>query len=236
MMAKLAYPHLQGVYKMQYDNAYQTLESTFPKYRDLKSVKIIESSEELVSLSSSKIKFTTALDVIEPSSREKIFVRLSVLQRLEKAQNYLNEFSPNIYLEIFYGWRSPTIQREAFETIKKELATPNVTIEDIHKFIAVPDVAGHPTGGAVDVRIIDQNGIAFDMGTAPHEFTVKSYVFAPNISKEAFLNRQILRKAMIAAEFAPFDGEWWHFSYGDREWAYFWNKPYAIYDQIECPV
>jgi D-alanyl-D-alanine dipeptidase len=34
---------------------------------------------------------------------------------------------------------------------------------------------------------------------------------------------------------APFDGEWWHFSYGDREWAkYYEEEAAAIYDQTYC--
>ena len=218
---------------MRYKEAYQALETKFPKYKDLQSVKTIESDEPMVSLTASGIKFSTALDGIEPSSGENIFVRSSVLDKLKRAQNYLNEFEPNIYLEVFYGWRSPTIQRNAFEAMREQLASSNITTDDIHKFIAVPDVAGHPTGAAVDVRLVDENNIALNMGTAPHEFTVKSYVFAPNISDEVRRNRQILRAAMVSADFAPFDGEWWHFSYGDKEWAYFWEMPSAIYDQIE---
>jgi D-alanyl-D-alanine dipeptidase len=219
---------------MLHKAVYQNLENKFPKYADLKSVKTIESHEPLVSVASSGIKYSTTLDGIEPSSGEQIYIRSSVLQKLERAQKYLNECEPNIYLEVFYGWRSPTIQKNAFDAMRKQLSSSNITIDDIHKFIAVPDVAGHPTGGAVDIRLIDKQGVAFDMGTAPHEFTMKSYVFAPNISNEAYKNRQALRAAMVSADFAPFDGEWWHFSYGDKEWAYFWNMPYAIYDQIEC--
>jgi D-alanyl-D-alanine dipeptidase len=38
---------------------------------------------------------------------------------------------------------------------------------------------------------------------------------------------------MTSVGFAPFDGEWWHFSYGDREWAYFYKKKNALYGQIK---
>ncbi|MDR3125675.1 MAG: hypothetical protein LBU20_01195 [Candidatus Nomurabacteria bacterium] len=31
-------------------------------------------------------------------------------------------------------------------------------------------------------------------------------------------------KPMMSQGFAPYDGEWWHFSYGDREWAaWYWG-------------
>ena len=42
----------------------------------------------------------------------------------------------------------------------------------------------------------------------------------------------LLRKIMMQVGFAPYDAEWWHFSYGDREWAFYCKKPYALYDQI----
>jgi D-alanyl-D-alanine dipeptidase len=42
----------------------------------------------------------------------------------------------------------------------------------------------------------------------------------------------LLRSVMLQAGFAPFDGEWWHFSYGDREWAYYYKKKYALYSQV----
>ncbi|QQR69366.1 MAG: hypothetical protein IPI58_01405 [Alphaproteobacteria bacterium] len=37
---------------------------------------------------------------------------------------------------------------------------------------------------------------------------------------------------MTSVGFAPFDGEWWHFSYGDREWAKYYGRSHAIYSQI----
>lgn len=105
--------------------------------------------------------------------------------------------------------------------------------EKIHRYIAVPDVAGHPTGAAIDVTITDMQDNILDMGTAPHEFEKDSYTFSPFISQEAWINRQLLRAVMVSAHFAPFDGEWWHFSYGDREWAKYFRKAAAFYAPIE---
>lgn len=36
----------------------------------------------------------------------------------------------------------------------------------------------------------------------------------------------------MEAWFTPFDGEYWHFSYGDRERAFYYDQPHAIYDQV----
>lgn len=59
-----------------------------------------------------------------------------------------------------------------------------------------------------------------------------AFTFSPFVSREAWEARQLLRRAMMSAGFAPFDGEWWHFSYGDKEWARFYRRPGALYDQV----
>ena len=46
-------------------------------------------------------------------------------------------------------------------------------------------------------------------------------------------NRMLLRAVMMSAGFAPFVGEWWHFSYGDKEWAKYVGNEVAPYDQLD---
>ena len=58
-------------------------------------------------------------------------------------------------------------------------------------------------------------------------------VFAPGITEEQRENRLLLRRVMKEQDFAPFDGEWWHFSHGDREWAALSAAPLAKYQQID---
>lgn len=41
----------------------------------------------------------------------------------------------------------------------------------------------------------------------------------------------LLRDCMLRVGFAPFDGEYWHFSYGDREWAFLTGAPASLYNQ-----
>ncbi|MDG9793800.1 M15 family metallopeptidase, partial [Brucella anthropi] len=140
--------------------------------------------------------------------------------------------------EVVYGYRHLDIQTKKFEAEKARVLAGSPTLsgiellETIHRFIAVPEVAGHPTGGAVDVRIVDENGRALDMGTALMDFSPDTYVSSPFISREAWQNRQLLRACMVKSGFAPFEGEWWHFSYGDREWARYYCKPSALFTQI----
>jgi len=44
--------------------------------------------------------------------------------------------------------------------------------------------------------------------------------------------RLLLHDLMIEAGFAPYYGEWWHFSYGDAEWAAFYEKSKTLYSLL----
>jgi zinc D-Ala-D-Ala dipeptidase len=81
---------------------------------------------------------------------------------------------------------------------------------------------------------IYRNGEELNMGCSYLEFeSDRLHVFCDGLSEEQRNNRMLLRKVMMESGFAPFNGEWWHFSYGDKEWAAFWNKPHALFDVIE---
>ena len=73
------------------------------------------------------------------------------------------------------------------------------------------------------------------MGTSIADFSQgeKILTFYPWITPKVRQNRLLLRRLLTKQGFAPFDGEWWHFSYGDREWAKYYEKEEAIYDQIK---
>lgn len=105
-----------------------------------------------------------------------------------------------------------------------------------HRLVASPDVAGHPTGGAVDVTLrID--GQDLDMGSGVADFSAvdRIGVFSRAVATDVQQRRLLLRQVMLSAGFAPFDGEWWHFSYGDREWASYYGHPLALYHHCEKP-
>lgn len=221
---------------MQQDDYFQILEKTFLTCVDLKAVEAIDNGEAMVSLNRSGISFTVT-EGLPPSTGNAIYVRERLIERLIKAQEIVADLFDGGVLDVVYGYRSLNVQTKKYQEIRSKLQSKYINDGDlneaVHRFIAAPDVAGHPTGGAIDVRVLDSKGNEIDMGTQAHELTKDNYVFNPFISKSAWLNRQKLRQAMTAAGFAPFDGEWWHFSYGDREWAAYYNKPSAIYNQIE---
>ena len=52
------------------------------------------------------------------------------------------------------------------------------------------------------------------------------------ISAEARHYRQIMNSALMSAGFVNYPTEYWHWSYGDRYWAYHQGQSTAIYGVI----
>lgn len=198
---------------------------------------VTDNSDAMMNVSGYGLLSDLSLSAIPASTGDKLMLRSGVCERLVKAQEYLGQRKAGYKLVLVYAYRSPAIQKASFEKIKAELGYANRTDEEAltkaHWFVAVPDVAGHPTGGAVDLLIVDENNTPLDFGTPMHALERDSYVFSPFISMSAWGNRQLLRDVMMEAGFAPFDGEWWHFSYGDREWAAYYKQTEAVYGQVK---
>lgn len=220
-------------------SAYTQLEKLMVTYRDLKSCATKENNEPFVALDERVIPNSYQARLIDMKGvvGERIWVRKTVSDKLNEAQSVLKSINQKLSLYICYGYRTLEIQTMRFLKQLKEreysfFSEPVDLYEEMHRFVAVPTVAGHPTGAAIDVYITD-NQKPLDFGTSIYDYRSKDcYVFSPFISERAQENRELLRKIMMSAGFAPFDGEWWHFSYGDREWAYYYNQPAAIYTQI----
>jgi zinc D-Ala-D-Ala dipeptidase len=218
---------------------YQALENQFLTYRELQAVPVHENSDPMVGL---KGRFSGRVMILDERMREftgdDIYVRKPVAQRLDMATQILKGIWHDAELEVVYGYRHLDIQTAFFEVQKERAAKAFPGASDIelaeaaHRFTAVPEVAGHPTGGAVDLRVRRGDGSLAPMGTEYAQFDNDTYVFSPFIARECWHNRQILRYCLLQVGFAPFDGEWWHFSFGDREWAKYFFKPAALYSQI----
>lgn len=93
----------------------------------------------------------------------------------------------------------------------------------------------HQTGGAVDVTVVDENGNFLDMGTVILHLGIKSAMYYRDITPAQKQNREILGCAMRRAGFNNYPAEWWHWSYGDRMWAAYQHKKFAIYGEMESP-
>lgn len=164
-----------------------------------------------------------------------IYIRDTLAKKLAMVNAVLKKY--DYRLKVVYGYRHPDVQTRYFLRRRNELKNEFPSYDDnqldryTHNFVAVPDVAGHPAGAAVDLTVIDSNSMEIDMGSAIADYIDPSKIitFTDTITSEQTKNRILLHDLMVEQDFAPFYGEWWHFSYGDREWAAFYNKkaPYG---------
>ena len=170
-------------------------------------------------------------------------LRKSVYEKLVQASEKL----PDGYsLFVFESFRPYEVQlaRFDFKVSKLKERFPDVDEAEIKRRarLGVADPRGgapHQTGGAVDVTILDGNGIPLKMGTDWAEFNEKTPT--KNWHKIGFKknghtimkNRDLLVKTMTQVGFVNYPGEWWHYSYGDRMWACYTNAKNAIYNGVE---
>lgn len=215
--------------------------NNFVKYKDLLSIKYYneETNKEpfvLLPLEDELVigKYQERINMLDYG--EQIPVREAVYQKLIAVAKKLKDINNNYKIMVVYGFRDMKKQEQYFneilEKVKDKFEDNLEMYEYIHTKIAVPNVAGHPTGGAVDVAIVDVNNNIIDFGSDILNYdTNRCYYIAESISQQANKNRKLLRELMMSEEFAPYDGEWWHFSYGDKEWAFYYKKEKALYNQ-----
>lgn len=144
---------------------------------------------------------------------DKCYLQPDVAAKLKKAQELLREKYPYYSLIVFDGVRPRSVQFRMWDTIK-------LPIFERTKYVSNPlNGSVHNYGAAVDLSIIDQNGIELDMGTPYDYFGELAYpreekrlIEEGKLSYKQFLNREILREAMTGAGFASITTEWWHFN------------------------
>lgn len=169
----------------------------------------------------------------------KVLVRSSVADRLIKAAQEL----PSKYkLVVRAGHRPAEVQYKLLEMVRQSYAKDNPdasmdeTLAFARTYVADPSVKlpSHCCGAAIDVDLFDNEiGQSVDFGCPMNTDGEIAHVYNDQINDSQKNNREILRKTMLNAGFAPNPNEWWHFSYGDQNWANFYNKISAIYGLIE---
>jgi tetratricopeptide (TPR) repeat protein len=116
-------------------------------------------------------------------------------------------------------------------------------LADVHQalgdYVSPPGVAPHVTGGAVDLTLCTETGTELPMGTqvnaTPPESDEACHTAYAGVPEEAARNRRTLGAAMTAAGFVNYPMEWWHWSYGDRYWAFTTGARHAPYGPAETP-
>lgn len=173
-------------------------------------------------------------------------LRKTVYEKLCLAQKQLPD---GWKFKIYEGLRSLSVQKILFDEHYNNLRLKNsnkseeelfkeacLLVAPVSLFKGATNVPPHSTGGAVDLEVINSNGNLIDFG-----MTIKDWykvdpdiceTYSQKISAEAIQNRKTLLDIMNKHDFVNYPREWWHFSYGDRLWAFLKGRQEAIYDGI----
>ena len=172
-----------------------------------------------------KIRFAT----------NKCYLRKSVWDKLKCAVRFL----PCGYkFKIYDGWRPFKVQKALYDDYRKLLEEsyrgqplPDDFEQLVAQFVSIPNQDPekppvHCTGGAVDLTIVDADGVELNMGGAFDDFTEISNTayFEKGGDAEARDNRRLLYNIMLRSGFSNLPSEWWHYDYGDRFWAIYYGE------------
>lgn len=175
--------------------------------------------------------------------------RKSVYQKLLSAQDLLPK---NMKLRLYEAYRNPKIQQMQFEEEYRKNRKKFPSLTDTEIFLKTTElvspvinldgtqnVPAHSTGGAFDIELIDESGTTIDMGMQVKDWAVTDLTICRTdselISDEAKRHRKLLMDCLTQVGFVNYPTEWWHWSYGDRYWAYHAKQPYAVYGALLVP-
>ncbi|WP_133140484.1 M15 family metallopeptidase [Legionella genomosp. 1] len=214
--------------------------------KEINNIPICENNEPLIDLKEqSELAYGPPPDT-PLTKNDYTRLRKTVYEKLCQAQNNL----PNGWkFRIYEGLRSLNVQKVLFDSFYESLKLKNsvqaeeelfkqasLLIAPVKFFNGDPNVPPHSTGGAVDLEVIDSTGHVVDFGMEIKDWSQVApeicHTSSQHISDEAKKNRKILLEIMYEQEFVNYPQEWWHFSYGDKLWAYLMNKEEAIYGGI----
>ena len=169
-----------------------------------------------------------------------ILVRQTVKNKLLQANQYFKDRGYELVLKIWY--RPLEVQRNLFNKIYDYFCKKNPILseKDVYdqtiQFIADPNifVAPHTTWWALDLLLIElSTEREMDMWCPINYIGEEANMTTFNISDQQKKNREFLALWMLKFGFANLASEWWHFSYGDQYWAYFYWKSRSLYAPID---
>lgn len=210
------------------------------------SIPIQDNKEPLVDLTKEKnIVYGPSPEI--PNNTNYTFLRKTVYEKLKEANAKLPK---GLHICLYEGYRSLELQKMIFDQQYKNVKSrhPDWSSNDLFnettKLVSPiinqdgsHNIPPHSTGAAIDVYLIDDQGKPLDMGIHPKEWMndvdgVLSFTDSKAISATAKGNRDILSKVLLDVGFVNYPTEYWHWSYGDRYWAFIQKQPAAMYGTV----
>jgi len=201
-------------------------------------VKIKDNREPLVDIK----KYCPGIMVRIGKERMRIektaYFRKTVAEMLRKAQKSLPR---DWNFVINDAWRPQYIQAEIYFNFIKRFQKMHPkwmrerVIKEVEEYVADwrgIASSGHMSGGAVDIRLVDRYRHKVPMkkkGLSYQENALSNQKLLPAYIRK---NREIMFSALRRAGLSNYKKEYWHWSYGDYQWAKRNGKKVALYGVI----
>jgi len=211
------------------------------------SVPVIDNHEPMVDLKNQRtIAYGPSPEI--PDNTDYTHMRKTVYERLVKAQLLLPK---ELHFCLYEGYHSLQLQKMLFDerysrvkakhpgwSHKQLFQETTKLVSPVVNLDGSQNIPPHSTGGAIDVYLINDKGDAVDMGIHPKDWMQDlngslSLTNSHVISEEAKHYRTIMNHALLAVGFVNYPTEFWHWSFGDRYWAYIQHKPHAMYSNYK---
>ncbi len=211
------------------------------------SMPIQENNEPLIDLKDqNQILFGPSPEI--PNNMEYTKIRRTVYEKLLEAQNTL---SNNLRFCIYEGYRSLQLQEKLFndrysflkqahpDWKHKELFQETTKmVSPVINLDGSRNIPPHSTGAAIDIYLVNLQCEIVEMGINVADWMQDidgsiSQTNSITISDKAKEHRLIMSRALNDVGFINYPGEYWHWSYGDRYWAYHRGMPFAFYNTVE---
>jgi D-alanyl-D-alanine dipeptidase len=203
--------------------------------RRVLAVPIEDSGEALIDIRDlSSIATDPTRTRVQQLSENPFQLRATVAEMLGGAQARLAD---GYQLQVKEGWRPIWVQEQLWAYTMQEIRDerPELSAQGLHRestrFTAPPDIAPpHSTGGAVDLALLYE-GMQVDLGWEFNRPGPGSRTAHP-IADPARRHRDLLVSVMDAVGFVNYPQEWWHWSFGDRYWAFQTRQTTARYGPL----
>ena len=187
-----------------------------------------------------------------PSAIKQIYLRPDLIRRLQAANRLLTKSGMELFL--FDGWRPQLVQhyyRTVWTPAKLRELHPNLTERAIEAQAerywatgyknenAVPpnNPPPHSTGACVDLtmrhiktkQFAYMGGLFDDPSPISHADALEGKEDDSLSFRDARANRRLLYWVLTTVGLTNYPNEWWHWSYGDQEWAVANDQRAALY-------
>ncbi|STY28090.1 D-alanyl-D-alanine dipeptidase [Legionella wadsworthii] len=211
------------------------------------AVPVIENHDPMVDIiNHPEISYGPSPEI--PNNTDYTKMRLTVFEKLKEAQSLLPQ---GLRFCLYESYRSLSLQKSLFDIRYEKVKNKHpfwshqeIFIETTRMVSPVINLDGttnippHATGAAIDIYLINDQGIPIEMGIHPKDWMedvegTLSLTDSAMITDEAKRNREIMSQALEKVGFVNYPNEYWHWSYGDRYWAYYKQQSFAFYNSYQ---